>query len=451
MSAAETFRIAVIGAGPSGVYAADALTKQDDVSLTVDVLDRLPTPYGLVRYGVAPDHHSIKRTQTTFQQVLERPGVRFLGGIDLGGDVTREDLLRHYDAVIYATGASIDRRLEIPGEDLPGMGSATAFVSWYSGHPDARQPFDLDAEGVAVVGVGNVAVDVVRIIAKRPEDLLDTDLPEHVLDVLRASKVRDIYLLGRRGPEHAKFTTKELRELGELPAAEALVHPNDLAHLTEDQDYDKLTRSNLKVLRSWAAEEPCGDKERCLHVRFWCRPVEAVGAERVEGLIVERTTLDPEGRVVGTGEVETLPVQLVLRAVGYRSVPIPGVPFDDRSGVVRHVGGRVVDDAGATVPQEYVAGWLKRGPTGVIGTNKGDAAETARAVLEDLAAPAPARAQSADPIDAFLAERGISVVSYEGWLRIDAGEMARGSAVSRPRIKVTEWSELRELARGGAE
>src|SRR6266480_4750030 len=319
--------VAVVGSGPAGLYAAEALVKQAaalpvPVPVRVDVIDRLPTPYGLVRYGVAPDHKSIKSIAQYLRKVLESPDVRFAGGVHLGEDVTRDDLVSAYDAVIYATGAMRDRRLGIPGEDLPGSYAATDFVNWYCGHPDMDAgAFTLDAESVAVIGVGNVAVDVARILARDPNELHATDVPQPVLDALHASKVREVHMIGRRGPAHAKFTTKELRELGELPGVEVVVHGDEA----------DLNAFDL------------------------------------------------------AGEGETLDAQMVLRSVGYQSVPLPGVPFDPRASVVPNAQGRVLGEDGAPLPGEYVAGWLKRGPTGVIGTNKSDAAETVRCLLEDLA------------------------------------------------------------------
>ena len=401
--------VAVVGSGPAGLYAAEALVKQAaalpvPVPVRVDVIDRLPTPYGLVRYGVAPDHKSIKSIAQYLRKVLESPDVRFLGGVHLGEDVTRDDLVSAYDAVIYATGAMRDRRLGIPGEDLPGSYAATDFVNWYCGHPDiGADAFTLDAESVAVIGVGNVAVDVARILARDPHELHATDVPQPVLEALHASKVREVHMIGRRGPAHAKFTTKELRELGELPGVEVVVHGDeadlnafDLAgegvRLVES---DRRVRGNLVAITKWAqgtadpsAEPATGSPSghsRRLTVRFWLRPTEILGTERVEGITLERTAISADGKFGGTGEFETLDAQMVLRSVGYQSVPLPGVPFDTRGSVVPNAQGRVLGEDGAPLPGEYVAGWLKRGPTGVIGTNKSDAAETVRCLLEDLA------------------------------------------------------------------
>ncbi len=440
-------RVAVVGSGPAGLYAADALVGQDDLPVEVDILDRLPTPYGLLRYGVAPDHLKIKSIITVLSRVFERGSVRFIGGVDLGVDLSRDDLNRHYDAVIYATGAAVDRPLQIPGEDLPGSHSATDFVNWYSGHPDAEQPFELDVESVAVIGVGNVAVDVTRILAKTVGELEHTDLPPHVLEVLAGSRVREISMVGRRGPEHAKFTTKELRELGELADTDVVLDPADVVRGEDEPPLDKLAKGNLAVLQDWATKLP-GGKARRIDLRFWLRPIEIVGGARVEALRVENTELDENGRLRGTGEFETIPVQLVLRAVGYRSIPLPGIPFDEDRGVVANVNGRIVGADGRPTG-EYVAGWLKRGPVGVIGTNKGDAAETVRAVIEDEQVSGAHHAENLEPIEKLLEERGVRHVTYDGWLAIDAEEILRGRADGRTRVKVTDWATLRTLG-GGA-
>jgi ferredoxin--NADP+ reductase len=476
--------VAIVGSGPAGLYAAEALVKQAaalpaPVPVRVDVLDRLPTPYGLVRYGVAPDHKSIKSIAQYLRRVLESPGVRFAGGVHLGEDVTRDDLVSAYDAVIYATGAMRDRRLGIPGEDLPGSYAATDFVNWYCGHPDMDPgAFTLDAESVAVIGVGNVAVDVARILARDPAELHATDVPQPVLDALNASKVREVHMIGRRGPAHAKFTTKELRELGELPGVEIVVHPEEADLNAFDQagqgatlaETDRRVRGNLVAITKWAQDGTAGPSPtghaRKLTVRFWLRPVEILGTERTEGITLERTAIDANGTFGGTGELETLPVQMVLRSVGYQSVPLPGVPFDPRASVVPNALGRVLAPDGTPLPGEYVAGWLKRGPTGVIGTNKSDAAETVRCLLEDLAGgpgaddiplpragllkyPEDAAADAAEwPLASVLAGRGITPVSYAEWLRIETAEADLAKSLGRgERVKLHNsdaiWSACR--------
>jgi ferredoxin/flavodoxin---NADP+ reductase len=457
-----TLRVAVVGSGPAGLYTAEALIKQaaalpEPASIQVDVIDRLPTPYGLVRYGVAPDHKSIKSIAEYLRKVLEHPDVGFLGGVHLGDHITRDDLLEHYDAVVYATGAMRDRRLGIPGEDLAGSYAATDFVNWYCGHPDVDPAaFTLDAESVAVIGVGNVAVDVARILTRDPAELRGTDVPQPVLEALMASKVREVHMIGRRGPAQAKFTTKEMRELGELPGVDVVVQAAEAdldsfdptGESSELATSDRRVRGNYTVISGWTGRQPSGDGRR-LTLRFWLRPVELLGDTRVRQLVLERTRLDSSGKFTGTGELETLDTSMVLRSVGYQSVPLPGVPFDERSAVVPNVEGRVIGPDGAPLPGEYVSGWLKRGPTGVIGTNKSDAAQTVRALLEDLAG-GPGPGDSALPragllrypepgagapvgggLAGLLSERGLRPVEYADWLRIEAAEIALGESLGR--------------------
>ncbi|MFF5206323.1 FAD-dependent oxidoreductase [Streptosporangium sp. NPDC000396] len=429
-----SLRVAIVGSGPAGIYTAEALMKQATGPVEVDVLERLPTPYGLVRYGVAPDHTSIKSIADYLRRVLELPNVRFLGGVELGRDVTVADLTACYDAVVYCTGAMVDRHLGIPGENLPGSVAATDFVNWYCGHPDMpADRFVLDSPEVAVIGVGNVAVDVVRVLAKTAEELRATDVPEEVLTRLADSQVKVVHMIGRRGPEHAKFTLKELRELGELVNADVCVRPEEaVADVTE---VSRQVRGNVEVLQHWAAREPVG-RPRRLDVRFWLRPVEILGEGRVEALKLERTRL-VEGRVTGTGEFEVLPVGMVLRSVGYQSVPLPGVPFSESTMTVPNEAGRVRD-------REYVAGWLKRGPTGVIGTNKSDAAETVRTLLADLAGREPVRHANLDDV---LAARGVSPVTYRQWLSIEAAEAALARSLGRgERVKLLGLAAMRTAA-----
>ncbi len=468
----QTLHVAVIGSGPAGLYTAEALIKQaaaldPPCAIRVDVLDRLPTPYGLVRYGVAPDHKSIKSIAEYLRNVLEHDGVSFIGGVHLGDDIRREDLLAAYDGVVYATGAMRDRRLGIPGEDLAGSVAATDFVNWYCGHPDVDpSAFTLDAEAVAVIGVGNVAVDVARILARNPEELRETDVSQPVLDALMASKVREVHMIGRRGPAQAKFTTKELRELGELPGVDIVIGGGEAdldafdatgesARLAEA---DRHVRGNYAVIRDWANRTPAGGARR-LTIRFWLKPAEILGTTSVEGLTLERTSLDATGALVGTGERETLDVQMVLKSVGYQSVPLVGVPFDERSAVVPNAAGRVLGSDGQPLPGEYVAGWLKRGPTGVIGTNKSDAAETVRSLLADLAGgPGPDDVQlpragllrmpagateAGSPLAEILAERGTRYVSYADWLRIETAEKELAAKLGRGgRVKLASRDDI---------
>lgn len=441
---AEPLRVAVIGSGPAGVYTADALVRQRRVPVRVDVVDRLPTPYGLVRYGVAPDHTRIKGVARSLRRTLEHPDVRFVGGVEFGTDLSRADLARTHHAVVYATGASSGRRTGVPGEDLPGSVAATDFVSWYCGHPDSElERFVLDSEEVAVVGAGNVALDVVRILAKTAGELRHTDIPQPVLDVLAASRVRTVHLLSRRGPLQAKFTAPELRDLLGLPGADVLVRPEqvdiDPAEVGGGapglRDVARAARTNLRLLREQAARKPQG-RPRSVHLHFWARPQELLGRDRVEAVRVERTRPGAEGRLEGTGETVDLPAGMVLRSVGYAGVPLPGVPFDERIRTVPHADGRVLDGEGRVVVGDYVAGWIKRGATGVIGTNKSDAAATVRALLEDeprLRAAAGALV----PLEEVLRERGPAYSDYDDWLRIDAAEAARAEELGRgERVKL---------------
>ncbi|GGJ82277.1 FAD-dependent oxidoreductase [Deinococcus aquiradiocola] len=441
-------RVLVVGSGPSGIFAADALIKQADVPVSIDVLDRLPTPYGLVRYGVAPDHLKIKSVTAGFEKTLSDPRVRFLGNVDFGTDLTYDEARAHYDALIYTFGASSDRRLGIPGEDLTGSMSATEFVAWYNGHPDAAaRDMLLHAQGVAVVGVGNVALDVSRILSKTVTELRDSDIAPHALDALEHSHVRDVWVLGRRGAAQAKFTTKELREFGELHVSEPVVHPHEIeVSEADEQAADSTVKKNLDVLRDFAARSSEG-KERRLHLRFLVSPVEIIddGNGHVGGLKIERNRLDGQGNAVGTGEYEVLPVQMVLRSVGYRGVQVPGVPFDERRGVIPNTLGRVTDRTG-----EYTAGWIKRGPSGVIGTNKADAVESVKQLLADAqdgtltAVPDASQAS----VDALLAARGVDVVTLSDWKTLDAHELQTGQQTGRPRAKVAHKAHMLEVIRG---
>ncbi|MFJ5118069.1 FAD-dependent oxidoreductase [Kitasatospora sp. NPDC088548] len=450
---APCLRVAVVGSGPAGLYTAEALVQQA-AYVAVDVLERLPTPYGLVRYGVAPDHPSIRSIADYLRRVLEHPRVRFLGGLRLGGEVTREMLLSCYDAVVYATGAARDRTLGVPGEDLPGSAAAADFVRWYCGHPDVDPAmFGLGARAVAVIGAGNVALDVARVLARPAADFGATDVPEPVLAALAASRVEEVHVISRRGPAQARFTTRELRELGELPGVDVTV---EAARGELDGDApagdaggpaapDRRVRGNLAVLADWAGRERRGGPRR-VSVRFWRRPVEILGTGRVSALRLERTVPAEPGRAVGTGVYEVLPVQLVLRSVGYRSVPLAGVPFDARRAVVPNAEGRVLDADGRPRPGEYVVGWLKRGPFGVIGTNRADAAQTVRALLADRApgaVPAHRPDPAAPPLADQLAARGVRPVTYAEWLGIDESEHRSAAVLGRgDRVKLSGWEAL---------
>jgi ferredoxin--NADP+ reductase len=439
-------RVAVVGAGPSGIFLVDALLKSPKAAFSVDVIERLPTPYGLVRYGVAPDHPKMKSVITTFHKTLDDPRVRFLGNVTFGEDLTLADVRRHYDVTVYTVGASADRRLNIPGEELAGNLSATEFVAWYNGHPDyATRRLKLDAEAVAVIGMGNVAVDVTRILAKHVDELQVTDIPREVLDELAESRVRDIYVLGRRGPAQAKFTTKELRELGELDHADVIVRPQELeldAQSAELVSQQAVLQRNLDALRDFASRTPQG-RPRRIHLRFFASPVEAQGLGAVERLKVETTKLDERQNAVGTGSYELLEVGMILRSVGYRGLPLNGVPFDPKRHVIPNERGRVLErPGGAPLAGQYVSGWIKRGPTGIIGTNKADSSETAGAILEDLAQLAPAADPDPASVDRLLQGRGTAVVGWNHWLAIDEREVQLGSRHGRPRVKLTEFDEF---------
>jgi ferredoxin/flavodoxin---NADP+ reductase len=440
-------RIAVIGAGPSGLYAAAALLASG-LPVGVEVLDRLPAPYGLVRYGVAPDHVKMKSVIRVLQRPFDPAEVEFLGGVRIGeGGVPLDELRRHFHAIVHATGSSVDRSLDVPGEDLAGSFGSGPFVSWYCGHPDfVRLDPVLDHPGVAVVGAGNVALDVARVLARDPEEMAATDVPEPVLERLRGSAVRDVHVLIRRGPQHVRFTPAELRQIGDLSGVDVLVHDDGLLAAGVAEPDDRRQRQNLDILRAWAAAPPSGGNRR-IHLRFLRSPTRLVGSGgRVAGIEVERNSVDGD-RVRGTGALERLDVGLVVRAIGYRAEEVPGLPFDERAGIVPNEAGRVVRD-GVPVPGAYVTGWIKRGPTGVIGTNKSDATETVAAVLADLPylpeppAPEPAALQ------ATLAAHGIEPVDWAGWLRLDAEEVRRGGLRAAERVKVADMAEMLEHARG---
>jgi ferredoxin--NADP+ reductase len=435
-------RVAVVGSGPAGFYAAGALLAAD-LPAEVDLIERLPTPWGLVRLGVAPDHPKIKSVSRAFERIALQPGFRFLGNVEVGRDVQHAELLDLYDAVVYAVGAQSDRRMGIPGEDLPGSWAATEFVAWYNGHPDFQHlEFDLSGERAVVIGNGNVAVDVARMLALTPEELAPTDTTDAAIEAFVSAGIREIVMVGRRGPAEAAFTTPELQELGELAGADVVVDPADLEGA---EPTDTNSERNLAVLREYAVREPEGKPKR-LVLRFLASPVEISGADRVEAieLVRNRLVTDESGtpRAVATGERETLSCGIVFRSVGYRGVALPGVPFDEETGTIPN-------DRGRVSPGLYVAGWIKRGPSGVIGTNKKDATETVELLLEDLR-EAPRKDRSADEVEALLLERGVRLVVYEGWTSIDDVERAAGEKLGRPRIKLCTWDELLDAAEGAA-
>ncbi len=451
---ANPLRVAVVGSGPAGFYAAGALLDAE-VPVEVDMIERLPTPWGLVRLGVAPDHPKLKSVSRAFERIADKPGFRFLGNVELGRDLQHGDLAQLYDAVVYAVGAQSDRRLGIPGEDLPGSWSATEFVAWYNGHPDFQDlSFDLNVERAVVIGNGNVALDVARMLALTPEELAPTDTTEQAIAAIGCSTLREIVVLGRRGPAQASFTTPELQELGELAGADVAVDAADLELDAASEallEHDTNARRNLEVLRGFSERKPSG-KPKTLRLRFLVSPVAIHGDERVESVEVVQNRLEErDGRQVAvpTDEHEALECGLVFRSVGYRGVAVPDVPFDERRGTIRNDGGRVLDEGGEALPAVYCAGWIKRGPTGIIGTNKKDANETVALLLEDAAAGRLRHSPdaTAEAVDALLGERNVDAVLYAGWASIDDVERAAGEKLGRPRVKLVTWDQLLEASR----
>jgi ferredoxin--NADP+ reductase len=449
-------RVAVVGSGPAAFYAAGHVLDAG-VGAEVDMLERLPTPWGLVRLGVAPDHPNIKAVSRAFEKIALKPGFRFLGNVEVGRDVSPSELQELYDAVIYAVGAQTDRRLGIPGEDLPGSWAATEFVAWYNGHPDyAGRTFDLSGERAVVVGNGNVALDVARMLALTREELAPTDTVDPAIEAIAASGLREIVVLGRRGPVQASWTPAELQEMGELAGADLLVRPEELeldpASAAELDAASATVRRNMEILRGFAEREPEG-KPRAVRLRFRVSPVAILGEERVEAVEVVHNRLEaaPGGgvRATPTDERELLACGAVFRSVGYHGIELAGLPFDAATGTMPNAGGRVLDDKGVPVPGLYCAGWIKRGPTGVIGTNKKDATETVELLLEDQRTDLlVGRDDSGRTLDELLAERDVAVVEYAGWDAIDTLERERGAGEGRPRVKLATWDELLDAARG---
>ena len=453
MTTNRPLRVAIIGAGPAGTYAADILSKQG-IDAEIDIIERLPAPFGLVRYGVAPDHPRIKQIIVALANVLGRGDIRLLANVNVGTDVSLDDLREHFDAVIFATGSFYDADLDIPGIDLEGSFGAADFVSWYDGHPDVPRTWPLTAKEVAVFGVGNVALDVARILAKHVPDLMPTEIPANVQAGLEASPVTDVHVFGRRGPAQVKFSPLELRELGQVPDVDIIVYP-------EDYEFDEgsmaaveashQTKQTVKTLTDWTLREPTGASRR-IHLHFLQSPHEVLGEDgRVVGVRMERQRLKGDGSVEGTGEFIDYPVQAVYRAVGYWGTPIDGVPFNDTKGVIRNVEGRVVGDDGEPVPGFYTTGWIKRGPVGLIGSTKSDAAETIAHLVEDapqLYANTRAGAEQLSP-DNFLRllrERGVDVVQWRDWEALDTHEQSLGEAAGRERVKVVPRDEMTDVA-----
>lgn len=441
-------RVAIIGAGPSGFYSLEALQKAD-IAVQVDLFEKLPTPYGLVRFGVAPDHPKIKSVTKLYSKALAQDNACYFGGVEFGKDITLEDLREYYDAIIYTVGASSDRSLGIAGEDVANSISATQFVAWYNGHPDKAdyQP-DLAVKSVAVIGMGNVAVDVTRILAKSADELASTDIADHALAALRDSQVEDIYMIARRGPAQAKFTTKELRELGELLNADIMVDSAEVEidAVSQPALETRAIAKNVSIMQEMAEKTPQG-KARRVHLRFFRSPVEILGDTKVTGIMLERTRLEQQGdylAAVKTGETEVLEVGMVLRSVGYRGVPLADVPFDHKRAVIPNRAGRVQEEDGSPRLGEYTAGWIKRGPQGVIGTNKACATESVTCLLEDVENLPLASQRDPEAINQLLAERGVRVIRFEDWQKLEHLELEAGKAQGRPSVKFVDIAAMLE-------
>ena len=439
-------RLAIVGAGPAGIYAADILHKAEKkFDVSIDLFEQLPAPYGLVRYGVAPDHPRIKGIINALRDVLDSGEIRLFGNVYFGRDITLDDLKKHYNAVIFSTGSIRDADLSIPGIELDGSYGAADFVSWYDGHPDFPREWPLEAQSVAVIGNGNVALDVARVLAKHAEDLLVTEIPANVYEGLKKSPVTDVHVFGRRGPAQVKFSPLELRELGELNDVDMVVYD-------EDFDYDEASKAAIasnkqimvidRVFTKWRSEEK-GTASRRLHLHFYAKPVEVLGEDgKVVGFRYERTKPDAEGGVVGTGEIRELPIQAIYRAVGYFGSPLDGIPFDDKRGVIPNREGQVIDDNGEQLHGIYATGWIKRGPVGLIGHTKSDAMETISHVINDQANWWNPAHPEEDAIVALLQERGIEYTNIDGWHKLDAHEIGLGSSEERARIKVVDRDEM---------
>ncbi len=452
-------RLAIVGAGPAGIYAADILLKAErQFDVSIDLFEQLPAPYGLVRYGVAPDHPRIKGVITALREVLDRGDIRIFGNVRFGEDITLDDLKKHYNAVIFSTGAIRDADLDIPGIDAEGSYGAADFVSWFDGHPDVPRTWPLEAESVAVIGNGNVALDITRMLAKHADDLLPTEVPDNVYQGLKASPVTDVHVFGRRGPAQVKFTPLELRELGELRDVDMVVYD-------EDFDYDEASKAAIetnkqvkvidRVLQQWrtrpGVNNAGGEASRRLHLHFWAKPLEVVkdADGRVAALRYERTKPDAEGGVVGTGEIREVPIQSIYRAVGYFGSPLKDIPFDELRGVIPNHEGQVLSaESNSRMPGLYATGWIKRGPVGLIGHTKSDAMETVRHVINDQGDWWHPEHPEEEAIPALLAERGVRWTDLDGWHRLDEHEMALGAPHERARIKVVPRDEMIAISRG---
>lgn len=445
-------RLAVVGAGPAGIYASDLILKAErDFDVSIDLFDLLPAPYGLVRYGVAPDHPRIKGIIKALYEVLDRGDIRFFGNVNYGTDLKLEDLKKHYNAVIFATGAIKDADLEIPGIDLDGSYGAADFVNWYDAHPDFPRTWPLNAKQVAVIGNGNVALDVARMLIKLPEDLLSTDIPDHVYQGLKASPITDVHVFGRRGPAQVKFSPLELREALHVNGVQAIVYPDDFQFDDGSQkalDSNNQIRVMVKTLQD-LKDNPQETQERRLHLHFFHSPLEVIGENgKVSGIRFERTKLDGTGNVVGTGEVVEYPIQAVYRAVGYFGSELDQIPFDAKSGVVSNDEGRVLDSSGKHIQGVYCTGWIKRGPVGLIGHTKADAIETIGHLIEDRATWWSPEMPGEDAIVQTLVDRGVNFMDWSHWLKVDAEERRLGQSDGRERIKLFDRGEILKVSKG---
>ena len=444
-------RLAIVGAGPAGIYAADILLKHERAfDVSIDLFERLPAPYGLVRYGVAPDHPRIKGIINALKDILDTGQIRLFGNVTYGVDITLDDLKRHYHAVIFSTGAMADADLDIPGIDLPGSYGAANFESWYDGHPDVPREWPLTAKEIAVIGNGNVALDVARMLIKHPDDLLPTEIPDSIYQGLKASPVTDVHVFGRRGPMQVKFTPLELRELGELSDVDMVVYE-------EDFHYDDAAREAInsnkqlvvidRIFQSWRERE-VGKASRRLHLHFYAKPLEVVGDSAVTGLRYERTEPAGAGGVRGTGEVREVAVQALYRAVGYFGSPLDGIPFDSRHGVIPNHEGQVLDDDNRVVPGVYATGWIKRGPVGLIGHTKSDAMETIQHLVKDQASWWSPAEPDEEAVTTLLRSRNVEFTDLSGWQRLDAAERQLGEERGRERLKVIPRDEMMRLSKG---
>jgi ferredoxin--NADP+ reductase len=453
-------RVAIVGSGPAGFYTAEHILKHEGTHAEVDMFDRLPTPYGLVRFGVAPDHPKIKSVIRVYEKTAARPEFRFFGNVEVGRDVTVDELRERYHAVVFAYGTATDRHLGIPGEDLPGSHPATEFVNWYNAHPDfADREFDLSCERVVVIGNGNVAADVARMLALTADELGETDTADHAIEALNGASVKEVLVLGRRGPAQAAFTNPEVRELGEMVDADIDIDPSEMElddlsrEWLDSDDADPTNRRNVDIFTDFSQREPEGKNKRIV-MRFLRSPLEIQGDGKVERIVIGRNELqrDDSGRIraVDTGERETIECGLVLRSIGYKGIPIEGVPFDEGRGLIHNDAGQVHDGEGRHVPGLYAVGWIKRGPSGVIGTNKKDAQETVDKLFTDLEAgkvPDAELAGDRNAIESLLDERKPDHVTFDGWQAIDAAEVEAGKPHGRPRVKLCRVDELVEASK----